>query len=251
MENGFGTAGEASSKPGELGSRNCGEDSNHPEPKLPTRFSNLIGPMPEKDLRWLRRCIGATGKGFSIGAGLKGGLALFSILARLKSRRLKSTSRRKTGGITYAEGGITNAEAVVNAVKETVKYGMFLGAFAGTFVTVDEFIAAIWGHNKTAEWRALLAGAVAGPSMLLTGPETQHTSLAIYILMRAAVLASRCGIKSKTFGRVCKPLSWSYGDVFLMCLSSSQILSAYILKQESLPSSYRSFLNKHGGKCYS
>ncbi|KAK1307593.1 hypothetical protein QJS10_CPA09g00372 [Acorus calamus] len=84
--------------------------------------------------------------------------------------------------------------------------------------------------------------------MLLTGPKTQHTSLAIYIFMRAAVLASRCGIKSKRFGKICKPLTWSHGDIFLMCLSSSQILSAYILKQESLPSSYKSFLNKHGGK---
>ncbi|XP_010496811.2 PREDICTED: uncharacterized protein LOC104773840 [Camelina sativa] len=84
--------------------------------------------------------------------------------------------------------------------------------------------------------------------MLLTGPNTQHTSLAVYILMRAAVLASRCGIKSKRFGKICKPLTWKHGDLFLMCLSSSQILSAYILKQENLPSSYKSFLNKHGGK---
>ncbi|EEE58471.1 hypothetical protein OsJ_09724 [Oryza sativa Japonica Group] len=84
--------------------------------------------------------------------------------------------------------------------------------------------------------------------MLLTGPGTQHTSLAIYILMRAAVLASRCGIKSKRFGNICKPLTWSHGDIFLMCLSSAQILSAYILSQESLPSTYKAFLNKHGGK---
>ncbi|KAJ4839387.1 hypothetical protein Tsubulata_045876, partial [Turnera subulata] len=89
-----------------------------------------------------------------------------------------------------------------------------------------------------------------------------HTSLAIYILMRAAVLASRCGIKSKRFGKYCKPLTWKHGDIFLMCLASSQILyvrvslpgecqsnsSAYILKQDSLPRSYKSFLNKHGGK---
>ncbi|XP_054796199.1 uncharacterized protein LOC129301647 isoform X2 [Prosopis cineraria] len=84
--------------------------------------------------------------------------------------------------------------------------------------------------------------------MLLTGLGSQHTSLAIYILMRAAVLASRCGIKSERFGGICKPLTWKHGDIFLMCLSSSQILSSYILNQESLPSSYKSFLNKHGGK---
>ncbi|EYU28494.1 hypothetical protein MIMGU_mgv1a010068mg [Erythranthe guttata] len=84
--------------------------------------------------------------------------------------------------------------------------------------------------------------------MLLTGLNTEHTSLAIYIFMRATVLASRCGIKSKRFGRICKPLTWVHGDIFLMCLSSSQILSAYILKQDSLPPSYKSFLNKHGAK---
>ncbi|KAJ3673749.1 hypothetical protein LUZ60_005741 [Juncus effusus] len=192
----------------------------------------------EEELSWQRRCVEAVVKGFAIGAGLKGGLALFSILVRLRSRR---SSSRKTGGIT-------NEKAIILSLKETCRYGMFLGTFAGTFASVDEIIAAIWGHKQTAKWRSLLAGLLAGPSMLLTGPKTQHTSLAIYILIRALVLASRCGIKSKKYGKYCKPLTWAHGDVFLMCLSSSQILSAYILKQDSLSSSYRSFLNKHGGK---
>ncbi|KAJ4966191.1 hypothetical protein NE237_018040 [Protea cynaroides] len=192
------------------------------------------------DLRYLReweklgRCVAAATKGFTIGAGLKGGLSAFSILAR--SRRGRKA------------GVIPNSEVIVLAVKDTLRYGLFLGAFAGTFVSVDECIATLGGHRRTARWRALLAGLIAGPSMLLTGPKTQHTSLAIYILMRAAVLASRCGIKSKRFGGICKPLTWAHGDIFLMCLSSSQILSAYILKQDSLPPSYKSFLNKHGGK---
>ncbi|CAL0320220.1 unnamed protein product [Lupinus luteus] len=190
-----------------------------------------------KEYEKLRRIIIASAKGFSIGAGLKGGLAFFAILARLT----RKTPQRK-------EIVVTNGEVILSAMKETLRYGLFLGTFAGTFVSMDELIGAIGGHRRTARWRALLAGALAGPSMLLTGLETQHTSLAIYILMRAAVLASRCGIKSKRFGRICKPLTWKHGDIFLMCLSSSQILSAYILKQESLPSSYKSFLNKHGGK---
>ncbi|MCO5558833.1 hypothetical protein L7F22_012421 [Adiantum nelumboides] len=100
----------------------------------------------------------------------------------------------------------------------------------------------------TAGWRALVAGAMAGPSLLLTGPDVQHTSMAIYILLRAAVLASRCGIKSEHFGWLFRPLAWQYGDATLMCLSSSQILTAWILRPDSLPSSYISFLNKHGGK---
>ncbi|XWS23889.1 hypothetical protein CRYUN_Cryun28dG0054300 [Craigia yunnanensis] len=184
----------------------------------------------------LRRIIVASAKGFSIGAGLKGGLALFSILARLRRKKSRKVE------------AISDKDAIFMAVKETLRYGLFLGTFSGTFVWVDEIIGALGGHNRTAKWRALVAGLVAGPSMLLTGPNTQHTSLAIYILMRAAVLASRCGIKSRRFGKLCKPLTWKHGDIFLMCLSSSQILSSYILKQDSLPSTYRSFLNKHGGK---
>ncbi|KAH9756587.1 TMEM135 C rich domain-containing protein [Citrus sinensis] len=131
---------------------------------------------PFKDSEKLQRVITASAKGFSIGAGLKGGLALFSILTRLRRRQSSAFSRKIED--------FSNKEAITMAIKETIRYGLFLGTFAG-------------------------------PSMLLTGPNTQHTSLAIYILMRAAVLASR---------------------------------SAYLLKQESLPPSYKSFLNKHGGK---
>ncbi|KAL9396281.1 hypothetical protein Peur_010534 [Populus x canadensis] len=194
---------------------------------------------PFQDSEKLARVVTASAKGFSIGAGIKGGLALFSILARLRRTRLSSTRKVEV---------FSNRKAIDLAIKETLRYGLFLGTFAGTFVSVDEIIAYLGGHRRTAKWRSLLAGLIAGPSMLLTGPNTQHTSLAIYILMRAAVLASRCGIKSKRFGKICKPLTWKHGDVFLMCLSSSQVLSAYILKQDSLAPSYKSFLNKHGGK---
>lgn len=102
--------------------------------------------------------------------------------------------------------------------------------FCGVGVVMIEFL--LW--FRTARWRALVAGAVAGSSMLLTGLEDQHTSLAIYILMRAAVLASRCGIKSKRFGKFFKPLTWKHGDIFLMCLSSSQILYVIMLITLSL-----------------
>lgn len=195
-------------------------------------------PVEDYDKRW--RIFTASVKGFAIGAGIKGGLSLFAILARLRRRRSLSSVKK----VQMASGG----QDLILALKETIRYGLFLGTFAGTFVSVDEFIAALGGHQRTARWRAFLAGAIAGPSMLLTGFNTQHTSLAVYIFMRAAVLASRCGIKSKRFGRICKPLTWAHGDLFLMCLSSTQILCAYILKQDSLPQTYKSFLNKHGGK---
>lgn len=46
------------------------------------------------------------------------------------------------------EGMVSNSKAVVMAVKETLRYGLFLGTFAGTFVCVDECIAALGGHRR-------------------------------------------------------------------------------------------------------
>lgn len=43
--------------------------------------------MPEEgDWKRLRRLAGAAGKGFAVGAGLKGGLAAFAMLARMRAR---------------------------------------------------------------------------------------------------------------------------------------------------------------------
>ena len=46
------------------------------------------------------------------------------------------------------EGVITNSEAIVTALKETLRYGLFLGTFAGTFVSVDEIIGSLGGHRR-------------------------------------------------------------------------------------------------------
>lgn len=44
---------------------------------------------------------------------------------------------------------MTSASAdLVMALKETLRYGLFLGTFAGTFVSVDEIIAALGGHRR-------------------------------------------------------------------------------------------------------
>lgn len=42
----------------------------------------------------------------------------------------------------------STSEDVILALKETLRYGLFLGAFAGTFVSVDEIIAALGGHRR-------------------------------------------------------------------------------------------------------
>lgn len=65
---------------------------------LPSSISGLsassliLDSVPLKDSEKIRRVVTALAKGFTIGAGLKGGLALFSILARLR-RRLSASKQ--------------------------------------------------------------------------------------------------------------------------------------------------------------
>lgn len=42
----------------------------------------------------------------------------------------------------------SSSEDTILAVKETLRYGLFLGTFAGTFVSVDEIIANLGGHYR-------------------------------------------------------------------------------------------------------
>ena len=48
-------------------------------------------PLEDYDKRW--RIFTASVKGFAIGAGIKGGLSLFAILARLRRRRSLSSAK--------------------------------------------------------------------------------------------------------------------------------------------------------------
>lgn len=43
---------------------------------------------------------------------------------------------------------VSSRDDVVLALKETLRYGLFLGTFSGTFVSVDEIVSAWGGHRR-------------------------------------------------------------------------------------------------------
>jgi len=45
-------------------------------------------------------------------------------------------------------GILSNNEEISSVIKETLRYGLFLGTFGGTFTSVDEIIAALGGHRR-------------------------------------------------------------------------------------------------------
>ncbi len=149
------------------------------------------------------------------------------------------------------KGQIQQRPGIKELVQDALRWGAFLGCFSGVFVGADEAIACFAGAKRTASYRALLAGAIAGPALLLTGPKTTHTSLALYVLLRGITLLVRCGnlpTAAPWKRRLLTPTRWKHGDVFLMCLSTSQIGYSWLVLPHTLAPSYRRFLDKHGGK---
>lgn len=77
---------------GDVSCEHCGKVDSSPSYSCNLASLGYASP-PLKDLEKLRRVATASAKGFVIGAGLKGGLALFSILARLRRRKALASLR--------------------------------------------------------------------------------------------------------------------------------------------------------------
>ncbi|KAL4452113.1 hypothetical protein ABPG75_007775 [Micractinium tetrahymenae] len=190
--------------------------------------------------RAAQRLQDAVVRGAVVGLSLRGGLHLVGYLLQLLARRW-----RKRGGPSQA-----GADALA-LLRDTARWGAFLGSFSGLFVFWDELIAMLGGRKRTRAWRAMASGALAGPAMLLTGTQQSHTSLALYVLIRGLTLLIRCGNLPQAHPlkrALLAPTRWRHGDVALMCLSTAQIGYSWIALPQTLPPSYVRFLDRHGGK---
>ena len=148
---------------------------------------------------WTRYC-NAVVRGAAIGFCLRGGLHLLKFLFALVLRRKRST----------------RSQSLSEVFQDTLRYTGFLGAFAGVFVSVDEGLAAVFGPERccppsvslqlmatcrayvilrrsltdsitfrTKRWRAFVAGALAGPAILLTGYVQTHEHEIALLKIRA------------------------------------------------------------------
>ncbi|KAI8466070.1 MAG: hypothetical protein J3K34DRAFT_524830 [Monoraphidium minutum] len=190
--------------------------------------------------RALQRIQSGAVRGALIGLTLRGGLHLAGYaLGALGSGGGGARARQKravTGGA---------------AVRESLRYAAFLGSLAATYIGVEEGIARVFGKERSSRWRALVAGACAGPTLLLTGPKERHYSLAVYVLLRGITLLIRTGNRPSApplLRALLAPTRLEHGDAMLMCACCGQIIYAFIMHPETLPPSYVRFIRKQGAK---
>jgi hypothetical protein len=230
-----------------------------------------------------------------MGMTMRGGFHVLSYALRLVVMG-QGGARRASGaqgphGVAGIVGsgqvGVTAASVkpiLRKILRDTVQYGMFLGSFSGGYVALEEGIALGMGRQRTRGWRALVAGFVAGGSLVLAGGEKRHTSLALYMALKGLTFLVRCGNVPLVIDEACSragpgsgkvddkgharendaaerkrtrrawvrrllaPTRFSQGDVLLMCLAMSQLGYSWIVEPSTLPVSMLKFLNKHGGQ---
>eukprot|EP00899_Mesostigma_viride_P011530 jgi/Mesvir1/20378/Mv12286-RA.1 len=122
---------------------------------------------------------------------------------------------------------------------DALRLGFFFGGFSGVFHALRCTMLR-WRATDDG-WNSFVAGTGAGLSLLALDGERRRT-LALYLLARVAQSVYN---SSKAQGRF-HPLVSQYGDTFLFCLASAQIMYAYIMHPNSLPPSYWTFIVRTG-----
>lgn len=126
--------------------------------------------------------------------------------------------------------------------EEACRIGLLFGGFTGSYHALRCLLRKL--RKKETPFNAILAGSVAGLSILALDDSNRRRTLALYLLARVAQCAYNSA-KSKNKFHFWGS-HWRHGDSLLFALSSAQVMYAFIMRPESLPKSYQEFIQKTG-----
>ncbi|CAI5465400.1 unnamed protein product [Closterium sp. Yama58-4] len=126
--------------------------------------------------------------------------------------------------------------------EEACRLGLFFGGFSGLYHATRCLLRRCRDCDTPAN--AAIAGAVSGLSVLALDDPNKRRSLALYLLARLAQCA--CASKSKWARALQRHPLRGYGSTVLFVFASAQIMYAYVMRPETLPSSYWDFISRTG-----
>ncbi|CAH0482962.1 unnamed protein product [Peronospora belbahrii] len=136
---------------------------------------------------------------------------------------------------------------------DAVRLGLFVGSFTGGYRGFKALLPMILRRvlpkkqledgQKVKDIAVLGSGAIAAIALAFVDTKRRR-SMALYALTRAL----QCGYNTAKrqqrwhfWGS-----KWQYGDVLLFALSSAQVMYAYVMRPQTLPSEYRRFIQRTG-----
>ncbi|KAL8144390.1 hypothetical protein V2J09_017422 [Rumex salicifolius] len=126
--------------------------------------------------------------------------------------------------------------------EEACRIGLLFGGFTGSYHALRCLLRKL--RKKETPFNAMLAGSIAGLSILALDDPNRRRTLALYLLARVAQCAynsAKAKNKFHLWGS-----HWRHGDSLLFALASAQVMYAFIMRPETLPKSYHDFIQKTG-----
>lgn len=155
-------------------------------------------------------------------------------------RAFKLARRQSYSSILDLKQLVSEKDLIVR--EEACRIGLFFGGFTGSYHALRCLLRK-WRKRETS-LNVILAGSVAGLSVLALDDSNRRRTLALYLMARLAQCAYNSA-KSKNKFHLWGS-HWRHGDSLLFAMACAQVMYAFVMRPESLPQSYRDFIQKTG-----
>ncbi|CAA0834515.1 Mitochondrial import inner membrane translocase subunit Tim17/Tim22/Tim23 family protein [Striga hermonthica] len=195
--------------------------------------ANLHPPCDHADESCVANAVGNLCQSFLLSYGIRVGIGI--LLRAFKLARLKSYS-----SLLDIKQLVSEKDLIVR--EEACRIGLLFGGFTGSYHALRCLLRKL--RKKETPVNAILAGAISGLSILALDDSSRRRTLALYLFARLAQCAYNSA-KSKNKFHLWGS-HWSHGDTLLFSIACAQIMYAFVMRPESLPKSYRDFIQKTG-----
>ncbi|GAV73390.1 hypothetical protein CFOL_v3_16876 [Cephalotus follicularis] len=194
------------------------------------------GPLPpcdHSDESCVANAIGNLCQSFLLSYGVRVGIGILL-------RAFKLARRQSYSSLLDLKQLVSEKDLIVR--EEACRIGLLFGGFTGSYHALRCLLRK-WRRKET-PFNAILAGSVAGLSILALDDPNRRRTLALYLLARVAQCAynsAKAKNKFHLWGS-----HWRHGDSLLFAIACAQVMYAFVMRPESLPKSYQDFIQKTG-----
>ncbi|KAL3521365.1 hypothetical protein ACH5RR_019514 [Cinchona calisaya] len=193
----------------------------------------LHPPCDHADESCVANAIGNLCQSFLLSYGVRVGIGILL-------RAFKLVRRQSYSSLLDLKQLVSEKDLIVR--EEACRIGLLFGGFTGSYHALRCLLRKL--RKKETPVNAILAGSVAGLSILALDDSSRRRTFALYLLARVAQCAYNSA-KSKNKFHLWGS-HWGHGDSLLFAIACAQVMYAFVMRPESLPKSYQDFIQKTG-----